>query len=333
MTKSMGDKFKEILAELEEAEKKRKDIVVPVNSLKVNTDFTFESQDLGRVKMTDHAFGQLCQNVYRYALPSDYFRKLYKDDPQQFAETMNYHLQKGKETTRKFRLSGNEVRGIVSESYVPYDNLDALTLFMDTARELPNYELETSYLNDKVMFLRFKFPTTERTLGKTIDGKDDKNFVAMDLVNSEVGYASMVVNPSIYRLVCTNGMVQKKAEYGLFKQRHINFDPQEINERMNHSILNGVKMGEHMLDRFASAREIKIENPYEEIAFEGKRNRLSDKMLKEVRNNFDIEGEKSLYGVVNAFTRTARELPVERRIDMEKIASKVLDNGLKVKVS
>lgn len=327
-----GEKFKQILAKLEAEQKNRKDIVTPINSLRMNEDFTFTSEDLGQVRMSEHAFGQLCQQVYNFALPADYFKKLYKENPEKATRDVNYHLNNGRGIDRKFRITGDEVRGIVSESYIPYDNLDALTIFMETARELPHYELMTDYMDDRVMFLRFVFPDTTKSFGRSVSGEDDKNMVAVDLINSEVGFTSIIANPSVFRVICTNGLVEKKAEYGFFKQRHMHFDPAMLNERLKKSITHGVEMGEKVMYNFEKSRGIVIDNPYEMITEYGKRKALSDKVIKTIRTNFDIEGEKNLYGVVNAYTRTARDLPsLERRIDLEKYASLIMDKELKAK--
>jgi hypothetical protein len=332
MANNAGERFLEILKKLEEEEKQRKDIVAPVNSLRMNEDFTFTSDNLGKVEMTDHAFGQLCQNIYNYAIPADYFRNLYKENPEKATADFNYHLENGRGTERKFRITGSQVRGIVSESYVPYDNLDALTIFMDTAKELPNYELMTYHMDERLMFMRFTFPSTGKSFGQSVDGQDDRNFVALDLVNSEVGFTSIIANPSVFRLVCTNGLVAKQAEYGFFKQRHAHFDPAVVNERLKKSIVHGVEMGQDILTKFESARKVRIENPYEMITEYGKRKALSEKMIRTVRANFDVEAESSLFGVVNSFTRTARDIKnLERRLDLEKYASKIMDDGLKVR--
>lgn len=334
MDKDAKQKFDELLKKLEDEQKLRKDIPMPLNTLRVNDDFTFRSEETGRVEFTDFAFNQLCQQVTDFTLPADYFKKLYKAHPEKAVADINWHLENGKGATRKLRLTGNEVRGIVSEQYIPYDNLDALTLFMDTAKRegFNNFELKNDHLSDKIMFLRFTFPDTAVSLGRTIDGKDDKNFLALDLLNSEVGSASIIVNPSIWRLVCTNGMVEKKAQYGLFKQRHINFDPATVNSRIQNSIVTGIKTGEEILDKFGRSRNVKIQNPYEVITHHGQRKAYSDKILKGLRESFEKEPENNLYGVVNAFTRTAQNLgSIERKIEMEQFASKILDEGLGVR--
>lgn len=334
MDKNAKKDFDELLKTLQDEQKLRKDIVTPINSLRVREDFTFESDNTGRVEFTDWAFNQLCQQVTDFALPADYFRKLYKLHPEKAVQEFNWHLERGRGVERKLRLTGKEVRGIVSENYIPYDNIDALSLFLDTAKRngLENFELKTSHLSDKIMFTRFTFPETAVSLGTTWDGKDDKNFLALDLVNSEVGSASIIVNPSIFRLVCTNGLVEKKAEYGVFKQRHINFDPHTVNARIEQSIVQGVETGGNILDKFRRCRDVKIENPYETITHYGQRKALSDKIIKTLRENYEKEPEKSLYGVVNAFTRTAQTFNnIEKRIELEKYATQIIDEGLKVK--
>jgi hypothetical protein len=129
-------------------------------------------------------------------------------------------------------------------------------------------------------------------------------------------------------------MVAKEAEYGWYKQRHIHIDKRQVNIDLKKSIVHGVDMGQDILGKFGQARQITVQNPYEEITRYGRKARMSDKMLKTVRENYDIEADKSLFGVVNAFTRSARDLKsVQSRIELEKFASKVLDEGLKAKAS
>lgn len=331
-----GEKFLELFNKLEEENRRKVDVSTAFNSLRVNEDFSFYSEELGKVTMTDYAFGQLCQQVYRYSLPAEYFRNLFKEDPMKFAEQLNYHLEKGKRTERRFRLvqseDGNsaEVRGIVSHSYIPYDNIDALHIFKDTAKDM-QYDLKNVYMDDKMMFLRFIFPETEKNFGRAVAGQDDRNFLALDLVNSEVGHTSIIANPSIYRLICENGLVAKQAEYGFYRQRHMHIDPSVVNENLRKSIVHGIDMGKEIMQKFELARQVKIENPYELITDYGKKKALSDKMLREVRSNYDIEADKSLFGVVNAFTRTARDIKsLEKRIELEKYASSIMDKELKI---
>ncbi|PEF30378.1 hypothetical protein CON39_11955 [Bacillus thuringiensis] len=333
-----GEKFNKILDSLEAEDKRKEDIMSPINSLRVSPDFTFESEDLGKIRMTEHAFGQLCQQVYNYNLPAEYFKNLFKESPERFAEQLNYHLINGKATERKFRTvrdevgGQSEIRGIVSQSYIPYDNLDALRIFMDTARDLPNYDLKDVHMDDKMMFLRFIFPETEKNFGRSFDGQDDRNFIALDLINSEVGFTSIVANPSIYRLICTNGLVAKQAEYGFYKQRHMHVDPHKVNEDLRKSIVHGVETGKDILHKFEKARQITVENPYELITDYGKRKAMSEKMLRTVRTNYDIEADKSLFGIVNSFTRTARDIKsLERRLEIEKYASRIMDKELKAR--
>lgn len=331
-----GARFQEVLKKLEAEDKRKVDLILPVNSLRVREDFTFESEDSGIVRLTDYAFNQLCSTVYNYTLPADYFRKLFEENPERFTEQLNYHLANGREVNRKFRMVKDEigqqaeVRGIVSESYTAYDNIQTLRTFMDTAKHLPEYELKNFHMDDRLMFARVMFPETEKNFGRSYDGQDDRNFVAIDLVNSEVGCASVIANPSIFRLICTNGLVAKQAEYGLYKQRHRSINPYEVTADLKKSIVHGVETGVEMLGTFEKSRKITVANPYEMITEYGKRRAMSDKMLKTVRDNYDIEDDKSLFGVVNGFTRTARDIKnLEKRIELEKYAMSIMEKELK----
>lgn len=334
-----GERFKKILEQMEKEEAQKNDIVVPVNSLRVNEKFEFESEDVGKVGMTDHAFGQLCSELYSYALPAEYFRNLHKENPEWFAEQFNKHLEKGKSVERKLRIlggqgeQGNEslVRGIVSPNYVPFDNIDALRAFEASTKDRA-FDLVTSRINDRLMFMRFAFLDTERNFGRSFDGQDDKNYVGLDLVNSEVGLTSVISNPSVFRLICTNGMVSKDAEYGFYKQRHIFINPKQVSLDMRQSIVHGVELGEEMLHNMERARQIKIDNPYELITRHGKKSRFSEKTLRTVREKYDIEPEGNLFSVVNAFTRTATGIKsVQPRLEMEKKASKIMMEELKIR--
>lgn len=331
-----GERFNELLKKLEAEDKRKIDISTPINSIRVNEDFTFESSEIGKARMTDYAFGQLCQQVYNYTLPADYFKNLYEEDPMRFTEQLNYHLKKGRALERKFRMVKDEegdlseIRGIVSNSYIPYDNIDAVSIFMDTARELPDYNLKNVHIDDKMMFLRFTFPDTERNFGRAVDGQDDRNFIGLDLLNSEVGFTSITANSSVFRLVCTNGLVAKQADYGFYKQRHIHIDPYEVNNNLRKSIIHGVDVGKEMLHNLERTRQIQIENPYELIADYGGKKGMSKKIIKTIRDNYDIEADRSLFGVINAFTRTARDMKsLEKRIDLEKYASNIMEKELK----
>lgn len=49
---------------------------------------------------------------------------------------------------------------------------------------------------------------------------------------------------------------------------------------------------------------------------------FSGQFTDNVKTNFD--GDGTAYGIVNAFTRSARELPNERRLEVESFAGKLV---------
>ena len=79
-----------------------------------------------------------------------------------------------------------------------------------------------------------------------------------------------------------------------------------------------------MLETLNNVRKIKVTNPLSVIEELAKKQMYSQNLIDQAKKNFMIEPENSLYGVVNAFTRTARDLPNERRLEVEAYAGEIL---------
>ena len=330
-----GEMAVEHLVKRFESEKKRKkDIAVPINSIRINENLNFESPTVGEFKMSEQGFKQLCQQAYDFNLPYDYLMKMYEKDKDYFKHVINYHLQQGKDSERILRGIEDEdgelsVRGIVSNKYTPFDNLDALETFMRAMklRGIDNYQIKTSSVREDGMFLRFVLPSTGVNFGTSYEGKEDWNYISIDLTNGEVANSALKVVSSVYRMVCTNGMVALDKVDGL-NQRHSGSS--DIAHNMKMSIDNGIVVGEKNLQELLVAKGITVDQPYEMIGKYAKQAKLSETVTKIVRENYDIEADRNLMSIVNAFTRTARDFEsIDKRVELERFASRVLMNELK----
>lgn len=314
-------------------EELKQDIQVKLNEVRVNQDGLFQHGDK-IMQLSEGAFKQLCQQTYNYALPVDYMKKLYDNDKDQFISLMNYHLQNGKDVERNFRTilqddDSFKVRGIVSNSYVPFDNTQALEVFQKSMERLghTDYILKTTNVRDNGMFLRFVLPKTGKKFGESFEGHEDWNYVSVDLINGETGMSSLKVLASVFRLVCTNGMVALDVVKGLNK-RHTG-DLGGIVGDMKTTITNGIAIANQSLEDLEKSRNIIVNNPYEEIQKYAKIAKLTEPQAKTVRENFEIEADNSLMGIVNAFTRTGRDITnIDRRIEMERFANRILKTEL-----
>lgn len=326
---------KHLVTRFEEEEKRKKDFIIPLNEIHINKDMKFESAETGEFSFTEKAFKQLCQSVSpSYTIPYEYMMKLYEEDKEQFASLVNYHLSRATDKEKKLRGIFEEgelnVRGIVTPSYTSFDNIDALDTFMKAMKRqgIEDYQIKTSNIREDFMLLRFILPSTMQLFGKTVDGREDWNYMAIDLINGETGNSTLKLVSSAYRQVCTNGMVALDVIDSLDK-RHVG-EQKSFVDGMTSAIRQGVAIGDKTLKELALTKTIQVDNPYQVIQDYAKQIKLSESQTKTVRENYDIEGEGNVMSIINAFTRTARDMKnIDKRLQMEKFASKIMEKELK----
>lgn len=314
-------------------ERRKEDIVTPINSIRINKDLKFESPN-GVFDMSEQGFKQLCQQAYDFSLPYDYLMKMYDKDKEQFAQIMNYHLEHGSDKERVLRGVRDEdgnlsVRGIVSKNYNKFDNMDALDVFMKSMaiQGIDDYQLKTTNIREDGMFLRFVLPSTGVNFGSSYEGKEDWNYISIDLINGEVGNTALKIVSSAFRQICTNGMVALDTIDSL-TQRHSG--QSNLSANMKQAISKGIIIGEKTLEELKIAKGIEIASPYDTITKYAKQAKLSEAQSKKVRENYEIESDHNLMSIVNAFTRTARDLKsIDKRLELERFATRVMSNELK----
>lgn len=327
---------KHLVERFEEEEKRKSDFIVPLKEIYVNKDLKFESDKTGEFSLSEKGFKQLCQNLSpSYNIPYEYMMNLYEDDKEQFASLLNWHLGRATDKEKKLRgIVGNDgelnIRGIVTPSFTPFDNIDALDTFMKAMKiqGIDDYQIKTSNIREDFMLLRFILPSTMQSFGKTVDGKEDWNYMAMDLVNGETGNSTLKLVSSAYRQVCTNGMVALDVIDSLNK-RHIG-EQKSFVDGMTSAIRQGVAIGDKTLKELALTKGIKVDNPYDVINKYAKQIKLSESQAKTVRENYEIEAEGNVMSIINAFTRTARDMKnIDKRLQLEKFASTIMEKELK----
>lgn len=329
------NQFVALLDRVVEEDKAKRDFEVPFGSLRMNNEGRILSVEKLGVsagsELTDFAMTQLFN---RSEMPVRYMKRLLNERPQLVAEQFNHWMEKeaSKEESQKKVLlrsvkeeSGYVVRGVLSDKYTILDNNEVLDSLVGLADGLPDFKVESMFNNDKKMHVRLSFNDLTHNFGVSPEGKNDIVKVGLDIQNSEIGYSSLVVAPITYRLVCTNGLMAWKAEEGAIRQRHVHMSSAELREMMEKSMQVSIENGKILLDGMKESTRMKIINPYEYIEEKSKEANLSNKQIEVVKANFDIEPMKSLYGVVNAFTRTARDQKNhEARLSIEKLAGSLL---------
>ena len=321
-------KFDRLKHTLEQEEKTKRDMWVNLSDLFMGKDGRIRRKSRNGVdglELSDYA---MTQAFNRIGIPVKYGKKLMAERPDLVADQFNHWVSKDDRVVL-IRMRINEdgtgfIRGFLSDKYSILDNIQVFESLEKVLQQSPTANLASFYIDDKRAHMRITFPDLTADFGISTEGKHDVLQVGVDIVNSEVGASSLRVTPLVYRLVCLNGLKAWSADGDPFVQRHIYLTSNELFGRMNTAIVDAIKGGDEMLETLNNVRKIKVENPLEVIEELAKKQMYSQNLIDQAKANFMIEPENSLYGVVNAFTRTARDLPNERRLEVEAYAGEIL---------
>jgi len=271
---------------------------------------------------TDWADNQL---LSRLGMPAAYFRKAKEADPELFAQHFNYWTNVNEDRIRlrtKMFTDQALIRGAVSTKYAPLDNVQVGEIMEKILREnKDDFEINDFYLDDRRFHLRLSYPTLTKNLRTLPDGNPDYSRIGTDIVNSEVGAASFNLTALLWRLICSNGLRGWGRDW-TFVQRHIHLRPIEFQSRVAEAMVKSLDASQDLLDEYQKMQEQQIENPFNAIKRLAEEGDFSSKFTDVVKEQY--EGDNTAYGVVNAFTRAARELPNEQRLDAEKFAGKLI---------
>ncbi len=258
--------------------------------------------------LTELATGQLCQKL---GIPVRYFHRL-PDGMKAFVA--NYELH-GIDHSRHFLLRGrgDRIRAFLSARYVTYNNAQVIECLQALLKEAP-VMIRRFILDDSQMYLKIVgLEMVEKTCGLK---------AGVMIGNSEVGLAPVSVEPFVYRQPCTNDLVV--ADEITYRHRHIHVKVSELAGRLAEAIKQAFDAAHSLSAAFRQSRDEVITEPVETIRRLGGQARLYEPFVDRVVESYDREPEPTLFGVINAFTRAAQELPPLARIEVERFAGRVL---------
>lgn len=239
----------------------------------------------------------------------------------------NFHLEKTVEEDgdREWlvRTKGNTCRACLSNRYGIIDNEHIAHNLYERFKD-SNIDVVGSGLSDNYMNIRLILNDLQLNAG-TLEKRDNLHF-GIHCINSEVGASSVIIYPMIFRLICTNGMIAVKHKGNVFKQRHT-ISSEDTQSAIDEKISSILEEGKEQMELFAGARERKVKEPERVIENIVNHERLPVSLTERVVNSYLEEPEPTEYGVLNAFTRTARNLNFEDRVELERLAGNLLLKG------
>ena len=222
-----GHDVKEMLNNINEDKNNKKDYLVDMKSIKVETNnlvYPSISVDHGENKhllrdrefvLTDHSLNQLCGKL---EIGTQYLRKCLPVSQELVAHNLNFWINNSKDKELMLRTYDmapiDEARALCSNRYKRIDNDVVANHSLNKLMDL-GLDIKYSYYDRDTLNITAVNPKLEGEVAK-----GDVVQSGVTITNSEIGSGSLIIQPFIYRLVCTNGMVAPRY-LNRFYSRHV----------------------------------------------------------------------------------------------------------------
>ena len=246
-----GNEVKDVLKMLKEDATRKDDYIVPLKSFEVLSTERYpnlliseriDSSSGIELKMTDHSIGQLC---HKLEIGTSYIRKCLPF-PELVEKNLNHWIENTKDRNLMVRLNRQTVRAILSDRYKRIDNELVAVKTLDMLSKMGAKVEYGSYNGDQLNITA----TLPKLKGEV--QKDDLVTGGVTITNCEIGTSSLRVQPFVYRLVCTNGMVVP--EYlGTFLAKHVGKKLETPNEDEQ-----AIKVVDRMLEQMKALTDPKV---------------------------------------------------------------------------
>ena len=317
--------------------KLKKDYLVPTNELTVSTtgDVTFLNVQGIPYALQDRAAAQL-SSITR--LPFSYFQRLKKQYPDLLDANLN-RLLADQDKPRMVRTLGAVARAVLSDRYRKVEHETLLDTLMPLIAEIKGLEVVSASLTADRLYLKAtcQYEKAEVKVG---------DIVAWGIlcVNSETGCSSIVIQPYVQVLRCTNGMVIPQYYEGTRKihlgKKITNMDEYETLYDNGEDELSVVLKEEidkildsqyylAVVEKMRNATELFIPDIANTMEIVTKRYSLSDMEKEAVIRHYLGNKDSSLWGLVNAVTEASKTSPsYERAHQLETIGTRLLYDGI-----
>tara|TARA_R110002050_G_scaffold284612_1_gene433880 strand:+ start:579 stop:1646 length:1068 start_codon:yes stop_codon:yes gene_type:complete len=340
-------KYKDFISQISKNASQRNDLVVPLNSVSLGKyeNNVYINGELYHATDTFHT--HLAQ---RLDIPMPYYRKMLSNSKKLLQTNVNHwlnsfpsnkqvllrsYIEPNKESSRFLRWNSEKLiaRGLLSNRYKIMDNNE---LFYDLQYIIDDFEVKSVYHNDEITNVKIQFPKLEGEIrkGDVVTG-------GIVLRNSELGFSSISATSLIYRLVCDNGMMLPNVS-AINSKYHIG-KPITVSKFSSKSIKQDYELPENLTSDICDMMidmqdEVRFKHNLQELKDTTKRKftdinytflrreyNTSVSEEKEIKDNLEISGDYTQYGLIQAITATARELKnIQRSIHLERLGGKLL---------
>lgn len=339
--KSLVDLAKEV----ESIDKRKKDYLY--NSKDIEMGLSGESLSLNNNGNNNNVF-KINENTHQQLaskldIPKKYYDKM-QEIPGLRAQNVNAWLFKKNKERYFIRTLDNTARAILSDRFKPVDNYLILSGFLPVLQEIP-VQIKSCSLSEKKMYIQIVFPQTKTDIipGDTVQ-------FGVTLTNSEVGRGSVAISTTIWRLVCSNGMVAENLlkkyhvgrrvgediqDYDIYQDDTIQAELTSFKKRLRDVFNYCLKDSyfKNIVQKMRNVTNDKINDVSKTVGEITKKYSFSDKESEKIMMNIgketgriSINQEPNRWMLANSITAMAHEIEdAEKQYDYEKIGWGIVD--------
>jgi hypothetical protein len=260
------------------------------------------------------------QIAEKLEIPLKYYHKMEEETPELLTENVNTWLRRNNKDVF-LRGLDESARAFLSDRYRVIDHLDVLMCALNEL-QAHDAEIEDCFLSETELNIKVK----SQTLRDFVRHKDDLIMGGIFITNSETGHKALRVEPRMFRVKCSNGMIVEEL---VTREIHIGNGDEISDEIVYLSLRRSIR---ELFNRFGEivlllreSTEAKIRNPQKVIQNVVDQYKLSETQKANILMAFGAEPEYDQYGIANAVTQAAqKEETWEKSVELEKLGGKLV---------
>lgn len=334
-----GKTLTELAVELERQKNSKHDFVAPISAISMQAEDGYPVLSLGAAGSflpTEIAHDQIAEFT---GVPNKYYRKMLNEAPSLLLNNVNHWFDRNQNSQRMVRTLDNRARAFLSDRYRPLDNYELADVALPTLLET-GCRVESCEVTEKRMYIK---AVTEKLSYEVKKG--DVVQAGIVISNSEVGMGALTVEPLLYRLVCTNGMIVNDAK---MRRTHIGRNNEQFSNvleffrdstreaddkafwmKVRDVISASLSSAgfEKFAKKFAQTQEDKMnKEPMEVVEISQKQLGFNVQETNSVLKHLLMGGEFTRFGLANAITRTAQDVDsYDRATELERLGGNIIE--------
>jgi len=326
-----GRTLTELAQEIERQQVAKRDYLADTRSVAIEPTseggVVLAASDIGRFPINAHAHNQIGARV---GIPTKYYNRMLEDSPALLANNVNHWLRAEPEKRLLRTLDGN-LRAFLSNRYQRIDNNRVADTVLPVLQEINStiggLRVASCEITENRLYLKVVFDGLQMEIPKRVG---DVVACGVMITNSEVGMGALGVAQFFDRLRCTNGMITSdlRRRFNHVGKARDTLDVIDYDELLSDEtkrledatalskVRDVVKAAldfnkfREQIEKLGATTEQKIEgDPVKAIELLSDTFDFNESERGSVLRHLIEGGELSRFGMIQAVTRTAEDLP------------------------